>query len=106
MDIADKIRLLRCNKLKLGQEAFAKKLNVSRKTITNWESGASKPTTTHIMMIGIACDVTTDFLIFEDHPFELSLHDIGDVEYRLLQEVISYYRLKNHAATISNKKNT
>lgn len=95
MDIADKIRLLRCDKLKLSQQAFANKLYVSRKTITNWESGASKPTTAHIMMLSIVCEVTTDFLIFEDHPFELSLHDIGDYEYGLLNEVIQYYVEKN-----------
>ena len=104
MDIADKIHTLRIEKLKMSQDIFAMKLNVSRKTITNWESGATKPTTNHIMMLAIVCEVTTDYLIFEDYPLELSAHQLGNYEYNLLSEIINYYIAKNAKAEDATEK--
>ena len=39
MDIADKIKFLRTNILDLSQDKFAKKIDVTRSTINNWEQG-------------------------------------------------------------------
>lgn len=97
MDIADKIRLLRTQKLEMGQSMFAKKIDVTRKTVINWENGTSKPTVAHIMMISILCDVTTDYLIFDNHPFELSVKGINDNEYNLLKSIIEYFVLQNNS---------
>lgn len=48
MDIADKIKFLRTNILDLSQDKFAKKIDVTRATINNWEQGLSTPTIAHI----------------------------------------------------------
>ena len=42
MDIADKIKFLRTNILDLSQDKFAKKIDVTRATINNWEQGVSQ----------------------------------------------------------------
>lgn len=43
MNIGEKIKFLRKNILQLNQGEFARKLNVSRLTVRNWECGYSKP---------------------------------------------------------------
>lgn len=100
MDTADKIKFLRTQKLKMGQNIFAKKIDVTRKTIINWENGTSKPTVAHIMMISILCNVTTDYLIFDNHPLELSLKEIDDEEYILLKSIIEYFTKQNNISNL------
>ena len=94
MDIAEKIKLLRKN-LNFSQEKFAKKLGVSRITIKNWENGTTKPTIAHIETLALICEVSTDYLIFENNPYELSLNGIGDEEYEILSNLILYFSKKN-----------
>lgn len=88
MDIADKIKFLRVNVAQLSQNSFASKINVTRNTIKNWESGASKPTVSHIVLISLLCDVSTDYLIFDNCPYELSLNGLSNDDYKLLSDLI------------------
>lgn len=91
MAIADKIKFLRTNILDLSQEKFAKKIDVTRGTINNWEQGLSVPTIAHITMIALVCNITTDYLIEDNHPLELSVRDINDREYQILLQLINYF---------------
>lgn len=103
MDIADKIKFLRTNILDLSQDKFAKKIDVTRSTINNWEQGLSTPTIAHITMIALVCNITTDYLIKYDHPLELSVRDINDLsvrdindeEYQILTQIINYFNNVN-----------
>lgn len=88
-DTAEKIKDLRTNTLNLSQDQLAKKINVSRKTISNWENGASNPSTEILLLLALLSNVTTDYLIYDNHPLELSLNGIGDKEYNMLKELIS-----------------
>lgn len=90
MDIAEKIKFLRTKIVKDSQSKFASKIDVTRNTIKNWESGTSKPSVSHIVRIALVCDVSTDFLIYENHPLELSLIGIEDYDYKFLKEMIAY----------------
>lgn len=94
MDIADKIKFLRKN-MNYSQEKSAKKIGVSRITVKNWENGASKPTTAHIEILALVCEVSTDYLIYDNNPYELSLNGIGNDEYEILSNLIEYFRKKN-----------
>ena len=85
MDIADKIKFLRTNILDLSQDKFAKKIDVTRATINNWEQGLSTPTIAHITMIALVCNITTD----------LSVRDINDEEYQILTQLINYFNNVN-----------
>lgn len=91
MDIADKIKFLRTNILDLSQEKFEKKIDVTRGTINNWEQGLSVPTIAHITMIALVCNITTDYLIEDNHPLELFVRDINDREYQILLQLINYF---------------
>ena len=93
MDIADKIKFLRTNILNLSQDKFAKKIDVTRATINNWEQGLSTPTIAHITIIALVCNITTDYLIKHEHPLELSVRDINDEEYQILTQLINYFAL-------------
>ena len=95
MDIADKIKYLRTNILNLSQDKFAKKIDVTRITVNNWENGLSKPTIAHITMISLICNVTTDYLIRDDHPLEISVKNISNEEYQILSQLINYFRKIN-----------
>lgn len=94
MDIAEKIEFLRTKIVKDSQSKFASKIDVTRNTIKNWESGTSKPSVSHIVRIALVCDVSTDFLIYDNHPLELSLIGIEDYDYRFLKEMIAYLSKK------------
>lgn len=97
MDFPNKLKTLRKEKLDLNQKEFGKKIDVTRSTIKNWEAGTSSPTTSHIMMISYLCGVTSDYLIFDNHPLELSLIGIEDDEYNTLTSLINYFTNINNA---------
>lgn len=92
MDIADKIRFLRTNILNISQEKFAKKIDVTRMTVNNWEQGLTKPNISYITMIALICNVTTDYLINNEEPLTLSVRNITDEEYNLLSQIIEYFK--------------
>lgn len=96
MEISEKIRFLRTNIVNLSQEAFAKKINVTRTTIKNWENGTSTPTVSHILLISLLCNVSTDYLIGNSSQYCLSLYGINDKKYFILSELISFFDDYNH----------
>lgn len=95
MDIADKIKFLRTKILDISQVNFAKKIGVTRMTIKNWEDGLSKPTITHITMIALICGVSTNYLIYDDHPLDLCLINLNKDGYNLLKNLIEYFSQQN-----------
>lgn len=42
-------------------------------------------------MISRLFNVTTDYLIFDNYPYELAPHEIDDEEYNLLNHLIEFY---------------
>lgn len=65
MILADKILALRRNS-GLSQEELAEKLNVSRQSISKWESAASIPDINKIIELSKLFGVTTDYLLKDD----------------------------------------
>ncbi|UTY39518.1 helix-turn-helix domain-containing protein [Allocoprobacillus halotolerans] len=95
MDFADKIKFLREKILGMSQTELAKKLSVSRISIYNWENGISKPSVENIKTISLLCGITTDYLIKENTPLEISLYNIDDQAYKILKDLINYLRERN-----------
>jgi transcriptional regulator with XRE-family HTH domain len=62
--IASNIKRLRLSRA-LTQEALAKMLNVSPKTISKWETGVGVPDISQLVPLALAFGVTTDELLFE-----------------------------------------
>lgn len=72
MDISEKILNLRKNH-NLTQEELAEKLNVSRQSISKWESGQAVPEVDKVLMLGEVFHVTTDYLLKPSEIDELTL---------------------------------
>lgn len=62
MEFSEKLLTLRKAKT-LTQEELAEKLNVSRQSVSKWESGQAVPELDKIVAISTVFDVTTDYLL-------------------------------------------
>lgn len=66
MILADKIVKLR-KQLGWSQEELAEKMNVSRQSVSKWESTNSIPDLNRIIMLADIFDVSTDFLLKDEY---------------------------------------
>ena len=71
MDFSEKLLTLRKAK-NLTQEELAEKLNVSRQSVSKWESGQAVPELDKIVAISTVFDVTTDYLLKSSGVDDLS----------------------------------
>lgn len=67
MNFAEKIYLLR-NQAEMSQAAFAERLQVSRQTVSKWETGASYPEIEKLIAISDLFHVSIDYLVRENEP--------------------------------------
>lgn len=95
MDIAEKLKYHRKNVMDLKQKELAALIGVSVATLKKWENRENVPNVNHLIMIEMACNVSLQYLIYDEHPEELSLIGIGDEEYLILDNLINYFRKKN-----------
>ena len=65
MILADKVMTLR-KKNGWSQEELAEKLNISRQSVSKWESGASLPDIDKIIALSSLFGVSTDYLLKEE----------------------------------------
>lgn len=72
MDFSEKILTLRKAK-DLTQEELAEKLNVSRQSVSKWESAQAVPELDKIVAMSAVFDVTTDYLLKSSEIDDLSV---------------------------------
>lgn len=72
MDFSEKLLILRKSN-NLTQEQLAGKLDVSRQSISKWESGQAVPELEKIVAISAIFDVTTDYLLKSSEIDDLSV---------------------------------
>ena len=72
MIIADKILSLRKGS-GMSQEELAEKLNVSRQSVSKWESAAAIPDVSKILEMSKIFGVTTDYLLKDDELEEIMI---------------------------------
>ncbi|KPI53005.1 DNA-binding protein [Clostridioides difficile] len=72
MDISEKILKLR-KANNLSQENLAEQLNVSRQSISKWETGQSIPETEKLITLSEIFDVTIDYLLKPSEIDEISI---------------------------------
>lgn len=102
MILAEKVMTLR-KKKGWSQEELAEKLNISRQSVSKWESGASIPDIDKIILISSLFGVSTDYLLKDDmETEEISEREIEceetDVKYVSVEEADSFMRLKRKIA--------
>jgi transcriptional regulator with XRE-family HTH domain len=71
MDFSDRLLMLRKG-MNLTQEQLAEKMNVSRQSISKWESGQAVPELEKVVALSTIFDVTTDSLLKPSEMDELS----------------------------------
>ena len=69
MNLSEKIMLLR-KKQGWSQEELANHLNISRQSISKWESGQSQPDIDKIILLSQLFQVTTDYLLLDQENEE------------------------------------
>ncbi len=74
MMLSEKIMTLR-KKKGWSQEELAEKLDVSRQSVSKWESAASVPDLERILQISRLFGVTTDWLLKEEEDGEVTLRE-------------------------------
>ena len=72
MNFSEKLLTLRKAK-DLTQEQLAEKLNVSRQSVSRWESGQATPELEKIIALSVIFDVTTDYLLKSSEIDDLSV---------------------------------
>jgi len=72
MDFSEKLLTLR-KANNLTQEQLAEKLDVSRQSISKWESGQATPELEKIVVMSAIFDVTTDYLLKSSEIDDLSV---------------------------------
>ena len=72
MDFSEKLFTLRKAK-NLTQEQLAEKLEVSRQSISKWESGQATPELEKVVALSAIFDVTTDYLLKSSEIEDLSV---------------------------------
>ena len=72
MDFSERLLTLRKG-MDLTQEQLAEKMNVSRQSISKWESGQAVPELEKIIALSTIFDVTTDYLLKPSEVDELSV---------------------------------
>lgn len=72
MNFSEKLFILR-KAQDLTQEQLAEKLNVSRQSVSKWESGQATPELEKIVALSAIFDVTTDYLLKSSEIDDLSV---------------------------------
>lgn len=72
MDFSEKLLTLR-KANNLTQEQLAEKLDVSRQSVSKWESGQATPELDKIVALSAIFDVTTDYLLKSSEIDDLSV---------------------------------
>lgn len=93
MILADKISTLRRSN-NLSQEELAEKMNVSRQSVSKWESGGSIPDINKIIALSQIFGVSTDYLlkdeIEKDETVTIDTSSIDDVKNITIEEANSF----------------
>ena len=91
MNLAEKIQNLRKEK-QLSQEELAEKLDISRQSVSKWESGLALPEIDKIIMLGEIFNVTTDYLLKDG--------EVANNQESFAKEEIPAYKIKRLAYDI------
>ena len=104
MILADKITKLR-KKSGWSQEELAEKMNVSRQSVSKWESASSIPDLNKILMLSKIFGVSTDYLVKEEieDVDEIAEEDNSGPRKVTLEETMLYIQNKRAVSRLISK---
>ena len=89
MKLADKLIDLR-KRNRMSQEDLAEKLNVSRQTISRWESNTAMPDADNLLGLSKVFRVTTDYLLNDDYRSDDDLPKIKVMQNDNIGQIMIY----------------
>ena len=72
-----------------SQVQLAKKLSVSKQTISNWENNNIQPSVEMLVKIARTFNVSTDFLLGEDNHTYIEVTNLTKTQIRHVQQIIN-----------------
>jgi transcriptional regulator with XRE-family HTH domain/uncharacterized protein YxeA len=104
MILAEKIIKLR-KQLGWSQEELAEKMNISRQSVSKWESKNSIPDLNKILMLADIFDVSTDFLLKDEYEAIESLNESKEQSgiQISLEQAVKYVESKVEVASVVTK---
>lgn len=79
MHISEKIKFIRTKILNVSAQKFADMCGVTARTVYAWESGVSLPCLDNIVAIANTCHASLDYLLIDNHEFELCFPNLDDI---------------------------
>ena len=89
----ERIRKLRLER-NLSQVDLAKKLNVTKQSVSNWENDNIQPSIEMLVKLAEAFSVSTDYLLGRDDRRYLEITGLSDEEISHIQVVVEDLRSK------------
>ena len=90
---SNRIKELRVS-IGLNQVDFAKKLNVTKQSVSNWENGNIQPSIDMLIKIAITFSVSADYLLGLDSRSTIDVSNLTDVQKSHIQLIIDDIRNK------------
>ena len=78
MKLSEKIANLR-KQNGLSQEDLAEKLDISRQSVSRWESGSAMPDASNLIQLSTLFDVTTDYLLNDDYVSDNDIPKVKEI---------------------------
>ena len=88
--ISERIKELR-NRENISQSELAKRLAVTRASVSAWESGLSAPTAYYIVELAKLFHVSADYLLDLDTTETINLSGLSKEEVRILYTLLDYF---------------
>jgi len=76
----------------MNQVEFARKLNVTKQSVSNWENNNIQPSIDMLIKIAKTFSVSTDYLIGLDERKHLDITGLDDDQIFHIQSIINYIR--------------
>lgn len=92
--LSDKIKSLRLSH-QLSQVDLAKKLNLTKQTISNWESDTILPSIEKLIALSELFNVTTDFLLDIDSTKQLNVTGLTEEQIGHISQIINDFKSLN-----------
>jgi transcriptional regulator with XRE-family HTH domain len=104
MILADKIVKLR-KQLGWSQEELAEKMDISRQSVSKWESANSIPDLNRIIMLAEIFEVSTDFLLKDKYQTSNSPNESKepDITQASLEQAVKYVENKMEVSSLTTK---
>ncbi|MEG1989986.1 MAG: helix-turn-helix transcriptional regulator [Clostridia bacterium] len=89
--LADRIKQLR-ERLGISQSQVAKKLQVSRSSVSSWEMGLTMPTSVYLIELAKLFRCSTDYILGVEEGNKLSLNGLTNKQIQTVMQVIECFK--------------